>query len=83
MVVYIGMVLTLSTPQKRRALRCSTGPNLIYILCITHPTRCLLPLTAGVPGLEPRLTESESVGLPITPYPKWLPPLDIKLDYYW
>gem|GEM_PF-3801171 len=25
---------------------------------------------AGVPGLEPRLTESESVGLPITPYPK-------------
>ena len=25
---------------------------------------------AGVPGLEPRLTEPESVGLPITPYPK-------------
>src|SRR5690349_24080874 len=25
--------------------------------------------TAGVPGLEPRLTEPESVGLPITPYP--------------
>src|SRR5215213_11912291 len=24
---------------------------------------------AGVPGLEPRLTEPESVGLPITPYP--------------
>ena len=26
---------------------------------------------AGIPGLEPRLTEPESVGLPITPYPKW------------
>ena len=26
--------------------------------------------SAGVPGLEPRLTEPESVGLPITPYPK-------------
>src|SRR3954451_22803437 len=25
---------------------------------------------AGVPGLEPRLTEPESVVLPITPYPK-------------
>ena len=24
---------------------------------------------AGVPGLEPRLTEPESVVLPITPYP--------------
>ena len=24
---------------------------------------------AGVPGLEPRLTEPESAGLPITPYP--------------
>src|SRR5919199_5388120 len=30
-------------------------------------TACFL---AGVPGLEPRLTEPESVGLPITPYPK-------------
>src|SRR4051794_24136216 len=28
---------------------------------------------AGVPGLEPRLTEPETVGLPITPYPKGLP----------
>lgn len=28
--------------------------------------------SAGVPGLEPRLTEPESVGLPITPYPIWL-----------
>src|SRR3954465_1305558 len=28
--------------------------------------RCFL---AGVPGLEPRLTEPETVGLPITPYP--------------
>lgn len=27
------------------------------------------PSVAGVPGLEPRLTEPESVGLPITPYP--------------
>ena len=26
-------------------------------------------MVAGVPGLEPRLTEPESVGLPITPYP--------------
>src|SRR6478735_3542940 len=26
-------------------------------------------LTAGVPGLEPRLTGPEPVGLPITPYP--------------
>ena len=24
---------------------------------------------AGVPGLEPRLAEPESAGLPITPYP--------------
>jgi hypothetical protein len=24
---------------------------------------------AGVPGLEPRLNEPESLGLPITPYP--------------
>ena len=29
---------------------------------------------AGVPGLEPRLAEPESAGLPITPYPKE-PPL--------
>jgi hypothetical protein len=26
-------------------------------------------ILAGVPGLEPRLTEPESVVLPITPYP--------------
>ena len=26
-------------------------------------------LSAGVPGLEPRLAEPESAGLPITPYP--------------
>ena len=26
---------------------------------------------AGVPGLEPRLNEPESLGLPITPYPIW------------
>jgi hypothetical protein len=30
----------------------------------------LLLYCAGVPGLEPRLTEPESAGLPITPYPK-------------
>ncbi len=29
---------------------------------------------AGVPGLEPRLTEPESAGLPITPYPKVVKP---------
>ena len=29
---------------------------------------------AGVPGLEPRLTEPESAGLPITPYPKAFTP---------
>ena len=29
---------------------------------------------AGVPGLEPRLTEPETVGLPITPYPNVIPP---------
>src|SRR4051812_12985000 len=29
-----------------------------------------IALLAGVPGLEPRLTEPETVGLPITPYPK-------------
>ena len=31
-------------------------------------------LFAGVPGLEPRLTEPESAGLPITPYPKAVEP---------
>ena len=30
---------------------------------------CFPAVVAGVPGLEPRLTEPESVGLPITPYP--------------
>ena len=33
-----------------------------------RPNRCV-QASAGVPGLEPRLTEPESVGLPITPYP--------------
>src|SRR5580698_9537723 len=33
-----------------------------------HP-RCQLSWLAGVPGLEPRLTGPEPVGLPITPYP--------------
>src|SRR5699024_154661 len=32
-------------------------------------------LSAGVPGLEPRLTEPESVVLPITPYPIGVPRL--------
>ncbi len=35
---------------------------------IQRPTLSRTPV-AGVPGLEPRLTEPESVGLPITPYP--------------
>ena len=30
--------------------------------------------SAGVPGLEPRITEPESVVLPITPYPNWASP---------
>src|SRR5690349_12497807 len=35
------------------------------------PNRTTLPWTrAGVPGLEPRMTEPETVVLPITPYPK-------------
>ena len=35
-------------------------------------TACLLlGYCAGVPGLEPRLTEPESAGLPITPYPNY------------
>jgi hypothetical protein len=43
--------------------------------CITR-TRYLLVVLycAGVPGLEPRLTEPESAGLPITPYPKAVEP---------
>ncbi len=32
----------------------------------------LVVYCAGVPGLEPRLTEPESAGLPITPYPNAL-----------
>jgi hypothetical protein len=31
--------------------------------------KTILSFLAGVPGLEPRLTEPESAGLPITPYP--------------
>src|SRR5205807_4351520 len=31
--------------------------------------------SAGVPGLEPRLTGPEPVGLPITPYPNGIRPL--------
>src|SRR5215204_372412 len=34
-----------------------------------RPTATKLFVTAGVPGLEPRLAEPESAGLPITPYP--------------
>ena len=29
----------------------------------------IVPVIAGVPGLEPRQAEPESAGLPITPYP--------------
>src|SRR3712207_6785388 len=37
---------------------------------------------AGVPGLEPRLTEPETVGLPITPYPKaWPAPRGAGYDH--
>ena len=35
----------------------------------TAVTAYLSGYCAGVPGLEPRLTEPESAGLPITPYP--------------
>src|SRR5580693_7416285 len=38
-----------------------------------HP-RCQLSWLAGVPGLEPRLTGPEPVGLPITPYPNGIAP---------
>ena len=34
---------------------------------------------AGVPGLEPRLTEPESAGLPITPYPTTMSSIRIGL----
>ena len=37
-----------------------------YSIVVTY---LLLVYCAGVPGLEPRLTEPESAGLPITPYP--------------
>jgi hypothetical protein len=33
------------------------------------PLSTVIQLSAGVPGLEPRLTGPEPVGLPITPYP--------------
>ena len=36
--------------------------------CLTSP-RNPAPVTAGVPGLEPRTNEPESSVLPITPYP--------------
>ena len=41
------------------------GPHAATGAQISHHVVSL----AGVPGLEPRLTEPESVGLPITPYP--------------
>ena len=59
----MGFEPTTSTVTGWRALRCSTGPSLICILCITHPTRCLLPLTAAQVGFEPttsRLTVGHS-----------------------
>jgi hypothetical protein len=34
--------------------------------------------SAGVPGLEPRLAEPESAGLPITPYPIGFPARDTR-----
>src|SRR5215218_3809505 len=45
-------------PLDDGAVQCCGGP--------ASQDRCFL---AGVPGLEPRLTEPETVGLPITPYP--------------
>ena len=36
---------------------------------------------AGVPGLEPRLAEPESEGLPITPYPKAFDGQEIRITY--
>jgi hypothetical protein len=38
-----------------------------------HFFTAVLLYCAGVPGLEPRLTEPESAGLPITPYPTMSP----------
>ena len=46
----------------RRASRYTTGAR-------SDETSRWSTLPAGVPGLEPRLTEPESVVLPITPYP--------------
>jgi hypothetical protein len=34
-----------------------------------YDVRTVKSTSAGVPGLEPRLAEPESAGLPITPYP--------------
>src|SRR3984957_9353933 len=42
----------------------------------TSGTSALLAELAGVPGLEPRLTGPEPVGLPITPYPNGTAPGD-------
>ena len=39
----------------------------------SHPLLREVAAVAGVPGLEPRLTGPEPVGLPITPHPKALP----------
>src|ERR1700722_13216050 len=40
----------------------------------TSGTSALSAELAGVPGLEPRLTGPEPVGLPITPYPNGIAP---------
>lgn len=53
--------------------RYTTGPALAPVSASGDVTRELAcwknRLPAGVLGLEPRLTEPESGGLPITPYP--------------
>ena len=38
---------------------------------------------AGVPGLEPRLTEPESAGLPITPYPNTFQIFSMTISNIW
>ena len=52
----------------------TTGPLLVVVPISRRgiailPVREELETPAGVPGLEPRLAEPESAGLPITPYP--------------
>src|SRR5437899_2223750 len=63
-----GAVDVVRTDQTERRDREITGPNRRS------------PNPAGVPGLEPRLTEPESVGLPITPYPKGIRRLSARVE---